>query len=1000
MNILNVLLYSVLLLVGAPLALAVPGTLTYQGRIKNSQGDPLEANGVLFEFSIMNPAGTCTLYRETSGAIDMRNSSGVFDVPIGTGTKNFPADSSFKLFDSFDNSITFNCEGGSTYSPVADDKRLLRVQFHDGTGWKLITPDNEIRSVPFAGHARIAQTAKTLGAYTASEFLLKTTVPLCGGGQYLRHIAPVGTFECATPSISGGNVIGNISGSATGFTGLLSGDISGTQSTTRVDKIKGVAVDMTGVGPGKILKYDGTKWAPGDDLGTSGALTSLTGEVSSTGSPTATVTINNNAITTAKLFDGAVTSVKIADGTIVDADIATGAAIADSKLATISMAGKVSGSAITSGTIGGTTAINTSGLIQTSNGLRLYQGANFVELKAPAGLTTDLSLSLPDNAGSAGQVLTNMGSGVLSWMTPTTGTLTSVGTTAPLQSSGGSAPVISLTDSVAAGTYSKVTVSAKGLVTSGANLSSGDIPNLSGDVTSTSGTSSTKVEKIQGFNVSSTTPLAGQTLVSSGAQWNVQYFGFGQLRSTVTGNLQMPSSCATADKTLTWSAITDTFSCSNIAIANTQVTGLGTAATKNFGTSAGDLVELDGSARIPASMIPTTSPVAGAVRFNSGTGAIEYYNGSAWIPSNYGNALTSRQYYTTPGTYTFVVPADVNKIRVHVAGGGGGGGEYTGTNGGNGGNSGFGTVQASGGLGGARGDWGLDRDGNLHGVGSGGDVSIKGGGAQGGPGRPTYQSNSDPVDGTGQTGGNGGLAIADLVVTPGTSYTVTVGAGGTATGGSPGAPGFVFVEWAGAGTTIANSGSGTPNYVPVWTSSTALNNSPIAVSSGNVGIGTANPTAQLEVNGAVKASSYQGVFRPYSYTIKQSVTGNGTYTDVNLGLDATNATFVMANVYISSGADDHFTCSFGKSLPAAGTTWSQRRASGSDLYFDSNDAATAGDYVILSHDGQNESGTAVRYGYHAFVMIPLKANKRFDMRLGDGNAAAINVKIRILAYVE
>ncbi|MBV2170010.1 MAG: cell wall anchor protein, partial [Bdellovibrio sp.] len=208
MNILNVLLYSVLLLVGAPLALAVPGTLTYQGRIKNSQGDPLEANGVLFEFSIMNTAGTCTLYRETSGAIDMRNSSGVFDVPIGTGTKNFPADSSFKLFDSFDNSIAFNCEGGSTYSPVADDKRLLRVQFHDGTGWKLITPDNEIRSVPFAGHARIAQTAKTLGAYTASEFLLKTTVPLCGAGQYLRHIAPVGTFECATPSISGGTVIG------------------------------------------------------------------------------------------------------------------------------------------------------------------------------------------------------------------------------------------------------------------------------------------------------------------------------------------------------------------------------------------------------------------------------------------------------------------------------------------------------------------------------------------------------------------------------------------------------------------------------------------------------------------------------------------------------------------------------------------------------------------------------------------------------------------------
>jgi hypothetical protein len=48
---------------------------------------------------------------------------------------------------------------------------------------------------------------------------------------------------------------------------------------------------------------------------------------------------------------------------IVDADISATAAIADSKLATIATAGKVSGNAITSGTIGGSTAINTTGTI-------------------------------------------------------------------------------------------------------------------------------------------------------------------------------------------------------------------------------------------------------------------------------------------------------------------------------------------------------------------------------------------------------------------------------------------------------------------------------------------------------------------------------------------------------------------------------------------------------------------------------------------------------------
>jgi hypothetical protein len=53
-------------------------------------------------------------------------------------------------------------------------------------------------------------------------------------------------------------------------------------------------------------------------------------------------------------------------GNIVDADISSSAAITDTKLGTISTAGKVAGGAITSGTIAGSTAINTSGSITTT----------------------------------------------------------------------------------------------------------------------------------------------------------------------------------------------------------------------------------------------------------------------------------------------------------------------------------------------------------------------------------------------------------------------------------------------------------------------------------------------------------------------------------------------------------------------------------------------------------------------------------------------------------
>lgn len=72
--------------------------------------------------------------------------------------------------------------------------------------------------------------------------------------------------------------------------------------------------------------------------------------------------VNNETVTPAKL--NSLAGSATVSG-IVNADIDAAAAIADTKLATISTAGKVSGNAITSGTIGGSTAINTSGTISS-----------------------------------------------------------------------------------------------------------------------------------------------------------------------------------------------------------------------------------------------------------------------------------------------------------------------------------------------------------------------------------------------------------------------------------------------------------------------------------------------------------------------------------------------------------------------------------------------------------------------------------------------------------
>ena len=125
----------------------------------------------------------------------------------------------------------------------------------------------------------------------------------------------------------------------------------------------------------------------------------------------------------------------IDDGSIVDQDISASAGIADSKLATLTSPGKVSGSTLTSGTIGGSTAIDTTGMLATSGDLAIMpnggaatrvrflddDGDHDVALKAPATIGSDITWTLPAADGEANFALMTNGSGSLSWSDPTAG---------------------------------------------------------------------------------------------------------------------------------------------------------------------------------------------------------------------------------------------------------------------------------------------------------------------------------------------------------------------------------------------------------------------------------------------------------------------------------------------------------------------------------------------------------------------------------------------------
>jgi hypothetical protein len=187
-----------------------------------------------------------------------------------------------------------------------------------------------------------------------------------------------------------------------------------------------------------------------------------------------------------------VTTAQITDGTITDGDISSSAAIADTKLATILTAGKVSGAAINSGTIGGSTSLNTTGSVSTSGNIVLTpasatpseirfvngDGTRYVGFKSPSVLVANQVWTLPNADGPNGYVLSTNGAGTLSWTHKNEGSVTYIAagsglTGGPITSVG----TIQIADTaVTPGTYSRatVTVNSQGRITaasSGAAIS-------------------------------------------------------------------------------------------------------------------------------------------------------------------------------------------------------------------------------------------------------------------------------------------------------------------------------------------------------------------------------------------------------------------------------------------------------------------------------------------------------------------------------------------------
>ncbi|NUN06810.1 MAG: hypothetical protein HUU57_13735, partial [Bdellovibrio sp.] len=448
--------------------------ITYHGRILDTQKRPLENPSVLFKIRVYSPnPEKCLLYEEVR-TIDMTNSGGVFVVPIGDGqgtrTTADPGLQMEKVFANNPNVTLDNvntpklvCNSGSSFTPSLLSQRHLSVSFDDNSGvGEQILPLMDINFVPLAVNAYDSQ---NLGGTSANSYLRLssgTATPLSPAnftellnilnGSSNQYEKPGKLAGQNLPTLANGQVLGWNSGwvAVTPMTSYTETDPS----------VKAFAKsDLPTCNAGEFLAPNGSGgFACAAVSGASGGtVTSVTAgaglkNLTSPGDPiinTGTLAVDVGTGANQIVQMGADAKLPAVDGSKLTNVVASGL----SSTASINTSGNIT----TSGSLS-VGQITANGNVQTTGDMttrRLFfydhsgVGPDSIGLQAPSDIAgaggASYVLTLPEKKGATGQVLAAKdNSGTLEWISPSAGSVTSVTADAPLASSGGAIPNLSL----------------------------------------------------------------------------------------------------------------------------------------------------------------------------------------------------------------------------------------------------------------------------------------------------------------------------------------------------------------------------------------------------------------------------------------------------------------------------------------------------------------------------------------------------------------------------